>query len=100
MSQTVSNSKNASVVQPKDESKVKLHIDNKNLGKGDQVYLDYTTGKFLVTIQSVTENGVVVEVEGVETLVVPSEYYWFSTTKANERIRMMDQAIVNGGNLD
>lgn len=41
-----------------------------------------------------------ISVEGVETLVAPSEYCWFSITTNNKRIREIDAEVVNDGPLD
>jgi hypothetical protein len=77
-----------------------IEVDERLLVPGDQVFAEFSAGQHHATIQSIGPEGTLISVEGVETLVAPSEYCWFSITTNNKRIREIDAAVVNDGALD
>jgi len=77
-----------------------IEVDDRLLVPGDKVFAEFSGGQHHVTIESISSEGTLVSVEGVETLVAPSEYCWFSITTNNKRIRTIDAEVVNDGALD
>ncbi len=77
-----------------------IEVDDQLLVPGDKVFAEFSSGQHHVTIESISSEGTLFSVDGVETLVPPSEYCWFSITTNNKRIREIDAAVVNDGALD